>query len=124
MSDRAFAPLRSLRPLVRRTPRLGSPLPPATPDPSAIDKIHARASLVDSAVYVDGEVVYADGRFTKIDRDAVLKEIHDILAQPRTEDEIARRQLGFDVFPHVKTFYEGYIRDEPRKPFYEASSAV
>ena len=57
MSDRAFAPLRSLRPLVRRTPRSGSPLQPATPDPSAIDKIHARASLVDSAVYVDGDRV-------------------------------------------------------------------
>jgi magnesium transporter len=57
MSDRAFAPLRSLRPLVRRTPRNGSPLEPATPDPSAIDKIHARASLVDSAVYVDGDRV-------------------------------------------------------------------
>ncbi|TPQ49697.1 amidohydrolase [Prosthecomicrobium hirschii] len=86
-----------------------------------VQRAHARHV---SAVYVDGEVVYADGRFTKIDRDAVLKEIHDILAQPRTEDEIARRQLGFDVFPHVKKFYEGYIRDEPRKPFYEASSAV
>lgn len=86
-----------------------------------VQRAHARHV---STVYVDGEVVYADGAFTKIDRDAVLKEIHGILAQPRTEEEVARRALGHAVFPHVRTFYEGYIRDAPRKPFYEASSAV
>ena len=86
-----------------------------------VQRAHARH--VD-AVYVGGEVVYADGRFTKVDRDAVLAEIHDLLAKPRTPEEVERRELGHAVFPHVKAFYDGYIRDEPRKPFYEASSAV
>jgi 5-methylthioadenosine/S-adenosylhomocysteine deaminase len=95
------------------------------PDIPMLDALvqRAKSKHVD-AVYVDGEVVYADGRFTKIDRDAVLAEIHDLLAKPRSEDEVARRELGMAVFPHVKKFYEGYLRDEPRKPFYEASSAV
>lgn len=95
------------------------------PDIPMLDALvqRAHARHVD-AVYVDGEVVYADGKFTKIDRDAVLAEIHDLLAKPRTPEEIERRELGHAVFPHVKAFYEGYIRDEPRKPFYEASSSV
>ncbi|MDR3372588.1 MAG: amidohydrolase family protein [Ancalomicrobiaceae bacterium] len=76
-----------------------------------------------AAVYVDGEVIYADGKFLKIDRDAVLREIHDLLAKPRTEEDLARQALGHAVFPHVKAFYDGYIRQGQRKPFYEASSA-
>ena len=54
MSDRTFSPLRSLRPRVRRG-GAGVPTEPSTSD--AIEKIHARASLVDSAIYVDGDRV-------------------------------------------------------------------
>jgi hypothetical protein len=83
----------------------------------------AKTSAVD-AVFIDGEKVYADGRFTRIDRDAVLAEIADILSKPRSPDEVARRELGIAVFPHVKAFYQGYIRDEPRQPFYAPSSMI
>jgi 5-methylthioadenosine/S-adenosylhomocysteine deaminase len=69
---------------------------------------HPRAkSQHVSAVYCDGELIYADGRFTKVDRDEVFKEIHDILAKPRTAEEMDRRELGLAVFPHVKRFYTG-----------------
>jgi magnesium transporter len=57
MSDRTFPPLRSLRPRVRRRSRSGVPLESALAESSAIDKIRARASLVDSAIYVDGDRV-------------------------------------------------------------------
>ena len=43
------------------------------PDIPVLDAVMQRAKTgaVD-AVFVDGEIVYADGRFTKVDRDAVL----------------------------------------------------
>jgi 5-methylthioadenosine/S-adenosylhomocysteine deaminase len=95
------------------------------PDIPMLDALVQRAQARNvSAVYVDGEVIYADGRFTKIDRDSVLQEIHNTLVKPRTLDEIERRELGLAVFPHVKKFYGGYIRGEAKKPFYESSSAV
>ena len=83
----------------------------------------AKTSAVD-AVYIDGDLVYADGRFTRIDRDEILAEIAETLSKPRTPDELARRELGRAVFPHVKAFYDGYTSpDKPRTPYYAASSS-
>jgi hypothetical protein len=67
-------------------------------------------------------VVYAGGRFTRINRDEVLAEIADLLAKPRTPEEVARRELGLAVFPHVKAFYDGYLDGSAREPFYQTSS--
>lgn len=99
--------------------------PHQDPDIAPLDALMQRAktNAVD-AVYVDGELVYADGSFTKVDRDAVLKEIAELLSRPRSPEEIARRELGLAVFPYVKRFYEGYIRPGPRDPFYAPSSRV
>lgn len=83
----------------------------------------AKTDAVD-AVFIAGDLVYADGRFTKIDRDAVLREISDVLAKPRTDVELARQKLGHAVFPHVKAFYDGYLGDAPVIPFYGQSSTV
>lgn len=95
------------------------------PDIPMLDAVVQRAkSQHVAAVYVDGELIYADGTFTRIDRDAILKEIHDRLALPRNAEENARRELGLAVFPHVRQFYQGYLPDEPRSPFYAASSSV
>lgn len=93
------------------------------PDIPMLDAViqRAKTSAVD-AVYIDGELVYAEGRFTRIDRDQVLTEIAETLSRPRTPDEVARRELGNAVFPHVKSFYDGYIRDGEGKPFYGQSA--
>ncbi|EWY37583.1 amidohydrolase [Skermanella stibiiresistens SB22] len=93
------------------------------PDIPMLDAVMQRAktNAVD-AVYIDGEAVYADGRFTRIDRDQVLAEIAETLSKPRTPDEVARRELGNAVFPHVKAFYDGYIREGESKPFYNQSA--
>jgi cytosine/adenosine deaminase-related metal-dependent hydrolase len=77
-----------------------------------------------SAVYVEGEAVYENGGFTKMDRGAVLKEIAELMSKPRTPEEIARRELGLAVFPYVKQFYEGYLREAERPPFYAPSSRL
>lgn len=95
------------------------------PDIPMLDAVVQRAKAQHvSTVYVDGEVVYADGRFTKVNRDEVLAEIAALLAKPRSAEEVARRDLGLAVFPHVRKFYEGYLEGETRSPFYQASSAT
>jgi hypothetical protein len=82
----------------------------------------AKTSAVD-AVMIAGEVVYRDGRFTRIDRDAILNEIEQMLAKPRDAQEQAKRELGAAVFPHVKAFYADYFAETPaRQPFYAPSS--
>jgi 5-methylthioadenosine/S-adenosylhomocysteine deaminase len=76
-----------------------------------------------AAVWVAGEQVCENGRFTKIDRDETLDRIARALAQPRSDAENHRRWLRREVFPHVKDFYRHYLDDEaPRQPFYGASS--
>jgi N-acyl-D-aspartate/D-glutamate deacylase len=82
----------------------------------------AKTGAVD-AVIVDGEVIYKDGRFTRIDRDAILSEIAEALSKPRTPAELASRELRRAVSPHVREFYRDYLKDEPaREPFYAPSS--
>jgi cytosine/adenosine deaminase-related metal-dependent hydrolase len=60
-------------------------------------------------VMVEGEWIYRDGRFTKIDRDAVLAEIAERLSQPKTQAEIERIALAQAAMPHVRRFYDGYL---------------
>jgi 5-methylthioadenosine/S-adenosylhomocysteine deaminase len=83
----------------------------------------AKTEHVD-AVYIGGELVYSQGRFIRIDREAVLAEIAAILNRPRTPEEAARRELGQAVFPHVEAFYQNYVREGARQPFYAGSSRV
>ena len=95
------------------------------PDIPMLDALVQRAKMqhVDT-VYIGGDIVLSGGKFTRIDRDAVLAEIAAHFAKPRNEDELARHALGNAVYPHVKAFYEGYIRDEPLEPFYQPSSKI
>jgi 5-methylthioadenosine/S-adenosylhomocysteine deaminase len=80
-----------------------------------------RSDAVD-LVMVAGEVVYEDGRFTRVDRDAALRELHQSLQHPLAEDEIERRQLSKSLLPHVRRFYAGYFDPEVHLPYYRASS--
>jgi magnesium transporter len=58
MSDnRTFKPIRSLTGRVRRTHSPARPDEPAVPESTPIEQVRARASLVESAVYVDGDRV-------------------------------------------------------------------
>ena len=76
-----------------------------------LDAIIQRAKLpAVSAVFVGGEIVYENGKFTKIDRDAILAEIAEQLALPRSKQELQMRGLSQKLVPHVRSFYDGYIR--------------
>ena len=63
-------------------------------------------------VMVAGEVVYEDGRFTRVDRDAALRELHESLQHALADDEIERRALSKALLPHVRRFYAGYFDPE------------
>jgi cytosine/adenosine deaminase-related metal-dependent hydrolase len=93
------------------------------PDSTPLDAVvhRARASAVDT-VLVAGEVLLRRGRFTRVDKDAVLDELAASLRAPLTEEEESRRRLSRAVFPHVKRFYDGWLDPGSRDPFYRPSS--
>lgn len=76
------------------------------------------------SVICDGEVIYADGRFTRVDREAALKSLHNELRKALTDDEVERRGLSKAMLPHVKAFYADYIDPGDYDPFYGTSSRI
>jgi len=70
----------------------------------------------------DGEVIYCDGKFTKVDRDAALAALHDDLKKALTAEEVERRKLSKALLPHVRNFYANYIDPQRHEPFYRTSS--
>jgi 5-methylthioadenosine/S-adenosylhomocysteine deaminase len=81
----------------------------------------ARSSGVET-VLVAGEPILREGKFTRVDKDAALEELAASLRGPKHPDELKRRQLMRDVFPYVKGFYDGYLEQAVRVPFYQPSS--
>jgi len=84
--------------------------------------------LVQSRRAIAGESAYAllladgDGRFTRIDKDAALRELAAALTAPPTADDEDRKRLSREVFPVVKRFYDGWLDEGARVPFYRPSS--
>jgi 5-methylthioadenosine/S-adenosylhomocysteine deaminase len=93
---------------------------PATPFTDVL-VYRAKASAVKT-VMIAGEVVYQDGLFTRVDRNVVLTEISAKMARPLTPQEEERIALSRSVFPHVKAFYDGWLKDDPGAPFYRLNA--
>lgn len=90
-----------------------------------LDAVVQRAkSQAVTTTICDGEVIYRDGTFTKVDRVAALKALHDDLAKALSDDEAERRKLSKALLPHVRTFYADYIDPSKHEPFYRPSSRV
>jgi cytosine/adenosine deaminase-related metal-dependent hydrolase len=81
----------------------------------------AKTSGVRSVI-CDGEVIYHDGKFTKVDRDGALRAVHEDLQRARSDDEVERRWLSKALLPHVRAFYANYFDPEHHEPFYRHSS--
>jgi cytosine/adenosine deaminase-related metal-dependent hydrolase len=73
-------------------------------------------------VLVAGEPILRDGKFTRLDKEAVLAELAASLRVPLTDRERRRRELMRQVLPVVKDFYAGYLDQQVRVPFYEMSA--
>ena len=67
-------------------------------------------------VLVGGEVIFSGGRFTRIDEVAVMTELAETLAGPRTEDEECRRKMAKRTVTYAEKFFQGWLDDEPMKP--------
>jgi 5-methylthioadenosine/S-adenosylhomocysteine deaminase len=72
----------------------------------------------------DGEVIYQDGKFTKVDKTMALKALHDDLSKALSDDEAERRKLSKALLPHARKFYADYIDTSKHQPFYRPSSMV
>jgi predicted amidohydrolase len=93
------------------------------PDTHPIDAVVQRAKTEGvETVLVDGEVIYADRKFLRVDRAAAGKELAERMAAPPSDAERERRTLAKGLIPHVKAFYADYLRDQDRTPYYSPSS--
>jgi hypothetical protein len=72
----------------------------------------------------NGEVIYDNGHFTRVDRDNALKSLHEELQHALSDDEVERRNLSKALLPHVKKFYTGYFDPSKHEPFYRQSSRI
>jgi 5-methylthioadenosine/S-adenosylhomocysteine deaminase len=75
-------------------------------------------------VICDGEIIYEEGRFTRVDQAASLRALHEDLQRALTDDEIERRGLSRALLPHVRAFYANYFDAAAHQPFYLTSSKV
>src|SRR6266542_31247 len=93
------------------------------PDTTVVDAVVHRAKTdAVTLVMVAGEVVLRDGRFTRIDRETALEELAASLRVDLKPEEERRRRLSREVFPVMKRFYEGWLDEGARQPFYRPSS--
>jgi cytosine/adenosine deaminase-related metal-dependent hydrolase len=90
-----------------------------------LDAVIQRAKMAGvDTVIVAGEIIYQDGKFTRIDRDGALRQLSDILKRPLSSNEIERRRLSKAVLPRVKAFYDGYGDLDGYAPYYRQNSRV
>jgi cytosine/adenosine deaminase-related metal-dependent hydrolase len=93
------------------------------PETPVLDAVVQRAKTgAVRAVMCDGEVIYRDGRLTRVDRDAALRALRDDLARALADDEVERRHLAKALLPHVRAFYADYFDPAAHDPFYRPSS--
>lgn len=65
------------------------------------------------ATMIEGRVVYRDGRFSFVDREATLGALARDLDRPDRPDELARAELSAQLLPHIKDFYRDWDLPEP-----------
>jgi cytosine/adenosine deaminase-related metal-dependent hydrolase len=83
----------------------------------------AKSSGIDTVI-VAGEPIYRDGRFTRIDKEAAVRELAESLQCPLTPGEEYRRKIAGDIYPHVEAFYRSYLGGDARNPYYRRNSSV
>ena len=93
------------------------------PAVSVIDAVVHRGKVAGvETVLVAGAPVLRDGQIVRVAKAAVLEELATALRQPLSLEEAHRRQLAHDLFPHVQRFYEGWLDEQAREPFYRTSA--
>ncbi|WMS44524.1 amidohydrolase family protein [Acuticoccus sp. MNP-M23] len=97
-------------------------LDPLTP---VLDAVMQRAKVAGvRRTMCAGEILYEDGRFTRVDRADAMKALHDDMSRALSDNEVERRNLSKALLPHVRKFYADYIDPARHEPFYRQSSRV
>ena len=97
--------------------------PYQSPELGLVDVLVQRAKTGSvHSVMVAGEWIYRDRRFTRVDRDAVLTEIADRMAQPLSDEERQRIVFARQLMPQVRQFYQGYLEGLGQDPHYRSSA--
>jgi len=86
---------------------LAGPYLSADTDPVAA-LIHRAKTQHVRATMIEGRVVYRDGAFTFVDRDAAMNALAADLDRPATESERVRGELSRKLLPHLKAFYRDW----------------
>jgi len=83
----------------------------------------AKTDAVDATV-INGVTVYENGRFTQVDREAILQEIAAVFAKPRTGAETEMIEVSRQMQAFVKDYYDKYFDGALHQPFYGQSSKI
>jgi cytosine/adenosine deaminase-related metal-dependent hydrolase len=103
----------------------GIAYPYLDPETPLLDAVLQRAKAgAVKTVLCDGEVIYEGGRFTRVDREAALRALHEDLQRALADDEVERRHLAKALLPHVRAFYADYFDAARHDPFYRPNSRL
>jgi hypothetical protein len=83
----------------------------------------AKSSGIDTVI-VAGDPIYRDGHFTRIDKEAAVRELAESLQVPLTPGEEYRRNIAGELHHHVEAYYRGYLGSDVRNPYYRRNSSV
>ena len=89
---------------------------------SIVDAVVHRGRSIDvDTVMVDGEVIMQNRKLTRIDKEALFKDLKESLDRPLSPQELERRQLSRDVEPYLRRFYQGTMpTDDQPHTYYNA----
>jgi hypothetical protein len=83
----------------------------------------ARSNSVDTVI-VAGEIILQNGRFTRVNKQEILDTLAREFRIPATEGDLRNRDLGIRLLAEARRFYDGYVTDPGRDPFYKPNSRV
>jgi hypothetical protein len=87
------------------------------PETPVLDAVLQRAKTGGvRTVICDGEVIYQDGKFTRVDRDGALRALYEELQRTLSDDEVERRRLSKSLLPHVRAFCANYFDPDQHAP--------
>ena len=79
---------------------------------SVVDAVVHRGRGIDvETVMIDGEVVMRDRRLTRVDKEALYKELKLALDRPLTPSEKEKRDLSQQLEPYFTAFHSGTMPD-------------
>ncbi len=81
----------------------------------------ARCSHVDTVI-VAGQPVLRNGKFTQVDKDAMLAEVARVFNPVPSAEEQRQRQVSAQLRVELKKIYKNYLDDVRTDPFYRTNS--